>query len=502
MPTIKRSSLAIIFFVLAVLVIITGNLRQKHFFLQSSEVKVEIDHKSDIEEREKEFNLSLSTSPESRNYLCKTKKEADELLDSILTSAKAARDKRIRRVSGSEINHNDFNELVEVLPHPWGFQAAVAVSVDADSTSLEEHDATIGYIRRELKLDIANSLWLVSRDTETISIAVQDERGKVVLREPEYLEGLIKRYKMGEFDTLHSLGSFRTDRAGNVIFDRGIASDLWNLLERFNLDINVWTDHGNIKFNPDNVYINKCLPEKIRGRSDSKCRNLEAGHKNFHLDYFMKNIDYVRRHGNTVHADPLLIQRLNLGLVTQKTTFSAFSHVVLREKGKKNNIIPLWHPLLFNIQTHPEILNRIVESGASTIFVQHFGTPNTDSQGLFSCFPKSNFPAPLKEGLLRLKKYQDDKKIIVLNLPKILLFEEVKAGLKIDAIIKDNMLILNLHHKWLTLDEKMLSGISLKIKKIFDDVVINLNGKKIGNYSIIKNELKSVNIGWKIRQAL
>ena len=148
----------------------------------------------------------------------------------------------------SSVNGNRITQI-KLRKFPYPYNAALTICSDIDGTSLEnfitihkflntDHETTLG---KGLNLPIGNSFWMYDRPSLTNSAFSYFEnlQGKQSNAAP-----VIRSFiQAGIIDVMHSYGNF----AGMKDFSRKLALTAIEELQKYNLKINVWTNHGGIE---------------------------------------------------------------------------------------------------------------------------------------------------------------------------------------------------------------------------------------------------------------
>jgi hypothetical protein len=271
-------------------------------------------------------------------------------------------------------------ETAKVLNHPYPYSCALAISNDCDYYTKASFEAIHLYLNttsltpfgRGLGLPISDSVFMYSERKDGLSY-FSDLKGSF----SRTREMLREAMKEGWIDTMHGYGDFI--RSG--IFSRALAEKALNELERENIKIKIWTDHGS----SDNTQ--NLSQFDIAARGDKKNHRAyhadllkaygilfvsslttdiigQDGTKKFHSNYhYQKGLRF--RFIKRLHGSLIGKQLINPKQLRDNHTFYSFCRArcgVLR-------------PDVFSLkwQLSKEHIQWLIESGGNMILYQHLG---------------------------------------------------------------------------------------------------------------------------------
>ncbi len=135
---------------------------------------------------------------------------------------------------------------------PYPFESALAIANDLDNTlSIYNYKTMMDYLNgssqtvigKGLGLEIGNSVWFFNK-TSTKQVCYFDDECNHISENVPYLRELLKS---GHLDTLHTYGNF--NEGG---FEKKYALKTIEELDKLNVQLLVWTNHGN-QFNNQNI---------------------------------------------------------------------------------------------------------------------------------------------------------------------------------------------------------------------------------------------------------
>ena len=145
--------------------------------------------------------------------------------------------------------NGDLMEKIKLRKFPYPYNAALTICSDIDGTTLDNFIAIHKFLNTDketelgkgLNLSIGNSFWMYDRPNLTNSAFSYFEnlQGKQSKAAP-----IIRDFiQAGIIDVMHSYGNFAT----MADFSRKLAIKAIEELQKYNLKINVWTNHGGIE---------------------------------------------------------------------------------------------------------------------------------------------------------------------------------------------------------------------------------------------------------------
>lgn len=325
---------------------------------------------------------------------------------------------------------------VSLRPFPWPWDAALAICNDIDDASPALFTAVHRLLngREEtphgvgLGLEVADSLWLWSNDTEVLGLL--DERDRPTFAAKRLAELAAE----GWIDSLHALGDF--NQVGE--FTRARAAFAYKTLEEMGIRLGVWINHGN--------HRNR---QNFRCRLNSDTAGDAPGAPEYHADHALAyGIRYSWWHEVVPHplscASPPIIYMTRLRLETAVKNaaknflgrgatarpadmlFQLALPTALRDDSM------LWsftrynrHPEgawgrpgrhSFRHQLTPAFLTRLRRCGGYAILYTHFGQPRRPGVPL----PDPLFEPPDYMALARLAREHHEGRILVAGTRRLL----------------------------------------------------------------------------------
>ncbi|WP_407309726.1 hypothetical protein [Desulfosporosinus sp. SB140] len=304
-------------------------------------------------------------------------------------------------------------DLLRKFPYP--FNAMLAISSDADMTTLEEFEEYHRFLNTKeqtpygegLGLDIGDSTWFyIANDTSE----KVDKDGHSVDYSMSYFQGvdpqklkdskkIVHYFKVGWIDSLHTFGDFsRNDHL--IKFTRSLAVAAWDAMNQSGFKPEVWINHGS-ETNVQNfgVYNSHTLFKYQQGDNPKS--------PYYHTDLTLKNgIRYVWNSmgGNQFsYDDPLFPLHLRDG----QNVWGFYRYTNELNKGK---IDWTWETQFISRQITKTRLDQLVQEGKYSVVTQHLGKGS------------NGFPFT-KEGIQTLhllKTYNDEGKILVARTSRLL----------------------------------------------------------------------------------
>lgn len=312
-----------------------------------------------------------------------------------------------------EASSKDHPVLLRKFPYPYS--AMLAISSDADYTTLEEFEEYHRFLNTKevtphgngLGLDIGDSSWLyIANDT----LEKVDQQGHTVEDSLSYFRGLnpkehkdsdkiVQYFKAGWIDSLHSFGDFsRNDQSAK--FTRSLAVDAWEAMKESGFKPKVWINHGS----ESNV-------QNFGGYNPKTLFKYHAGDDPnspfYHTDLTLRNgIRYV---WNSIGSDQFSTNDplfpINLRDGHKVWGFKRYTHDI--SKGK---LVWTWESDLISQQITKPRLEQLISEEKYSIVTQHLGKR---SQG----FP---FTPEGIQSLQMLKAYNEEGKILVARTSRLL----------------------------------------------------------------------------------
>lgn len=304
-------------------------------------------------------------------------------------------------------------DILRKFPYP--FNAMLAISSDADMTTVEEFEEYHRFLNTKeqtpqgegLGLDIGDSTWLYIANDTSEKI---DKDGHPIDYSMSYFQGVDPKklkdakkiahyFKVGWIDSLHTFGDFsRNDHL--IKFTRGLAVAAGEAMNQSGFKPEVWINHGSESnaqnfggFNPHNLF-------KYQQGDNPKSPY-------YHTDLTLKNgIRYVWNSmggSQFSYDDPLFPIHLRDG----QNVWGFYRYTNELTKGK---IEWTWETQFIPKQITKKRLDQLVQEGKYAIVTQHLGKGS------------NGFPFT-KEGIQTLhllKTYNDEGKILVARTSRLL----------------------------------------------------------------------------------
>jgi len=312
-------------------------------------------------------------------------------------------------------NATNTTSIAPLRKFPYPFDAMLAISSDIDYATVEKFETYHQFLNTleqtthgpGVGLDIGDSAWFYVVNDSLINL---DKEGHKVAYSMSYFQGLnpnfhkdadkiIKYYKEGWIDSLHSFGDFsRNDRS--IQFTRDLAVAAWKAMNDSGFKPKVWINHGsesNVQnfgaYNPKNLF-------KYQAGDDPKSPY-------YHTDLTTDNgIRYV---WNSIgmsqfsYDNPLFPIKLRDG--RQVWGFHRYTHDVVNGKYDWT-----WETHELHRQITKERLEQLVQERKFSIVAQHLGKESAE-------FPFN--PIDI-QALQLLKAYQDQGKVLVARTSRLL----------------------------------------------------------------------------------
>jgi len=268
----------------------------------------------------------------------------------------------------------------KVLNHPYPFSCALAISNDCDYYTKESFEAIHLYLNttcktpigRGLGLPISDSVFMYSERRNGLSY-FSDLRGTFSKTREMLIEGM----KEGWIDTIHGYGDFV--RPG--VFSRTLAENALNELERENIKIKIWTDHGSAD-NTQNL-----------SQFDVAARGDKKKHRAYHADLLKaygilfvssRTTDIIGQDGTKSFRSKCLYQNGLRFRFIKRLHGNLFGKQLLNRKQLRDKHVffsfcrarcGVLRPDVFSLkwQLSKEHIRRLIESRGSMILYQHLG---------------------------------------------------------------------------------------------------------------------------------
>lgn len=313
---------------------------------------------------------------------------------------------------------------VEIRKFPYPYKAMIALTSDIDGTSPKEFERIHRFLNtkeetevgRGLGLDVGDSFWMVvdtdwPGDIDVDGYGTMDQmsywRGTDV-NKPYQAAAIAKYIRCGWIDSVHSWGDYNKNdpSAPNALtFRRSVAEAAVKELNKQDLHVEVWIDHGNAA----NVH---CF-----AGSDSLMHKYQKGDDPsspfYHTDL---TIPYGIRFGWAATrsawefdvGNDTLLHPLKLRDGQKIWNFDRYSSAGRNWRGKSKFI---WNPYRLHRQLNEDNFHRWKTNGWYSCVAQHFGGPNE----LYAPFPEEAV-----EALRALAAEQETGEILVARTSRLL----------------------------------------------------------------------------------
>lgn len=326
-------------------------------------------------------------------------------------------------------NATNTTSISQLRKFPYPYDAMLAISSDIDNTTVEKFETYHQFLNTSeetshgpgLGLDISDSVWFYVVNDSLITLDKQGHRPEYSM---SYFQGvdpkcrkdadkIIRYYKVGWIDSLHSFGDFsRNDR--RVKFTRELAFEAWKTINNSGIKPTVWLNHGsesNVQnfgaYNPKTLF-------KYQAGDDPKSPY-------YHTDLTIDNgIRYV---WNSIgmsqfsYDNPLFPIKLRDG--RQVWGFQRYTHDVI--KGKYDWT---WETHELHRQITKERLEQLVRERKFSIVAQHLGKASNG-------FPFN--PIDI-QALQLLKDYQDKGKVLVARTSRLLDYARAQQFIRYSSV--------------------------------------------------------------------
>lgn len=271
-----------------------------------------------------------------------------------------------------------------------------------------------------LGLDIANSFWFFNANDQEGFIDAEEEAtledqlsyfGGDQADEEYKADEIICYIRAGWIDTLHSWGDFSRADTDDTVFVRDHAKHAAKELDKLDLQISVWTNHGN-RANIQNFGLGTGFADYQQGDVPDS----PAYHTDLALDAGIQFI-WNSKGSDEVGARRLLFP-VDLRDGGRVWGFDRYTHEMVDGEKKW-----LWSVHRLHRQLSDENLQQIVNNNLYSIMATHLGN-GLGPQGL----PRSAIDA-----LRRLKQYQDEGKILVASTSRLLQYHRTHLYLDYTA---------------------------------------------------------------------
>jgi len=356
-----------------------------------------------------------------------------------------------------------------------------------------EKDTIFG---RGLNLEVGSSFWFFNR---TDSKQLSYYKG-ISTKESEFADYCRELWRSGHVDINHAYGNF--DMGG---FNTKFAEESLNTLEKNNIKITTWINHGNQNnlqnlglFNhqegayPDKQHYHfKLLKEHgtryiwqgkmthILGQSSKNTLNVQFKNR---IQYLLAKTKYKALSPKPFDLKNRLMSIIKLQDDNLIWDFQRF----VNNWGCQNilNVVDLSH------QIKPGNIKQLIYNKGFMIVYTHMCENLTDP---------GQFPEKLMKNLLFLKKLENKKKILITTTSRLLKYHEITNNLNWELVTKPNSVIIqidpliNTFNQQYQIKEKDLQGLTFYINSKKDiqitldnrPVEFQVNGKDAtGKYSL------------------
>ncbi len=176
---------------------------------------------------------------------------------------------------------------IRLRKFPYPYQAALSICSDIDGTSSENFLTIHKFLNSTqptelgdgLGLQISDSFWMY--DKPGISESAFSYFADLSGRESEQAPVIRELIKAGILDVMHGYGNF----ASPADFSRNLAKKALDELDRYNLNLKVWTNHGGIESVQNIGNASFGMGDIILS---SRSKNAQAAPDFYHADLLMK----------------------------------------------------------------------------------------------------------------------------------------------------------------------------------------------------------------------
>ena len=378
---------------------------------------------------------------------------------------------------------------------PYPYDAMLAISTDIDATAYHDFKETHRYMNTKeetsmgtgLGLDIANSFWMYV-DT--------DKEGKIDARESTtwreqmsyfntdwetpFLAEEIRTYiEGGWIDTLHSYGDFSQADRETANFERKHAKAAIEELEEHDIEIQVWTNHGN-QANIQNFGGSYSFTDYQEGDTP----DTDGYHTDLIVPYGVEFLWDSNGHAEIGHDSVLYPIELQDG--QSIWGFKRFTHIYTDEEKDW-----LWGAHDLNRQLSEDRLDSLVEEGHYSVIAQHLGNIIEDEA----------FPDQTVEALTRLRDYQENEDILVARTSRLLEYNRNHDYLSYSTETTDTYKDIHIHevedpvHGTFTPELDQLRGFTFEVSHP-ERTRLYLDGERISKEELTTEESGMIGITW------
>lgn len=362
---------------------------------------------------------------------------------------------------------------VQLRNVPYPYKGMVSISSDTDNSSwlsfIKIHKYFHGLeesIDSNINLEFSDSCWIFSERKGEGDIAfASPSLGAPLYREAPLLADLIQHQVI---DTLHTWGHFN-----KTPFSRDLAFRGRDILEKYNLQIPVWTYHGNNKTNPQNIqrppvwdadnplnvncyhtdilfdigvkFISKPLQSEVLGEhSPLELCNLKDGQKIWTFKRFAK----LENPANQKEIEQYV-----------KANVPGYERFALKKKSSDKTVVIYWTLPMFHYQFDDAILDIIARDSLICVFAQHL----TRKDHHYAISKK------FIERLQRLTSRQMQGDILVAATSRLLKYVQVRNAIHYRWRLEGKRIVINIERILdlvfgdLSLTESNLQGISFLV---------------------------------------
>jgi len=312
---------------------------------------------------------------------------------------------------------------------PYPYRAMLTIQSHIDGTTLAEFEEIHTYLNTTvntiygdgLGLDIGDSLWIYNANdgnsymkNDTVS-SVSDYMTWFDGMDPTVencAEEIIKYWKKGWIDSIHSFGDFSRDD-GTFLCDRSLAVAAWDAMCGAGVHPTVWINHG--------TETNK---QNFGGYTPITATKYQAGDDPdsafYHTDLSMENgVKFVwnsRNHSSFGMENPLYLTKLRDGQLIW--CFNAYTGSP--GDGDYNY---MWSPYQLHEVLTKGNLDALMETGEYAIIANHFG-----SGDMWEMLGEHNLPA-----FRLLRDYHKAGSIMVVRSSRLLEYAAVRDCIRYRA---------------------------------------------------------------------
>jgi SAM-dependent methyltransferase len=336
---------------------------------------------------------------------------------------------------------------VSVRPFPYPYRAMLAISSDIDMMSAPRFREVHRFLNtreetpsgRGVGLDVGDSMWFYHQPSPAIDPTVAPFAyfgSRRWERPSEHAEEILHYIRCGWIDSIHAYGNFSkvTDRGEQ--FTRAHAEHALAELERNELQIGVWINHGD-----------RCNIQNV-GRHDYMEGDV-PGSQAYHWDLTRAaGVQFAWTAAESFrYGDESAISEMHCHDGSDVWQFSRFHNASLedaatdgllpavsRQLRPSRTYAPLWHPPHLHVQLSERRLDALVERGQFAIIAQHLGFAR----------PLLGLGGPAVQALHRLRQRQDAGEILVTRTERLLHYSLAREHVRYTVAREQDRLVIDI----------------------------------------------------------